>query len=316
MKLSNEVKVGIIAIITIVVFIWLYNFMKGQNILSKDAVYFTVYDKVGGLGESSPVEVNGYRIGVVQSIKFISPVSGKLLVEFSVDKDFRIPVNTVAEIVPVSVLGGMKVQFVYGDGPGFYKPRDTIPGKIGSSLTEMLETEMLPLKDRISDLIGEIDSVLTSVNTVLDPAFRKNLGNTMANLSRTTGSLSNVLGSKEEELKLTLDNLSAFSSMLSENTVRLSQTFENLKGISDTLRSAEIYSAVSNLKTTLANTTRMLENINDGKGSAGQLLTNDSLYTNLSNSLASLDELLKDLKDNPRKYVHFSVFGKKDKSLE
>jgi phospholipid/cholesterol/gamma-HCH transport system substrate-binding protein len=316
MKLSNEVKVGIIAIITIVVFIWLYNFLKGQNILRKDAVYYTVYDKVGGLGESSPVEVNGYRIGVVQSIRFISPVSGKLLVEFSVDKDFRIPVNTVAEIVPVSVLGGMKVQFVYGDGPGFYDFGDTIPGKIESSLTEMLETEMLPLKDRISDLIGEIDSVLTSVNSVLDPAFRKNLGNTMANLSSTTGSLSNILGSKEKELKMTLDNLSAFSGMLSENTVRLSQTFENLQSITDTLRSAEIYTAVSNLKTTLANTTRMLENINEGKGSAGQLLTNDSLYTNLSNSLASLDELLKDLKENPRKYVHFSVFGKKDKSPE
>jgi phospholipid/cholesterol/gamma-HCH transport system substrate-binding protein len=316
MKLSNEVKVGIIAIITIVVFIWLYNFLKGQNILSKDAVYYTVYDKVGGLGESSPVEVNGYRIGVVQSIKFISPVSGKLLVEFSVDKNFRIPVNTVAEIVPVSVLGGMKVQFIYGEGPGFYNSRDTIPGKIGASLTEMLETEMLPLKDRISDLIGEIDSVLTSVNSVLDPDFRKNLGSTMANLSSTTGSLSNVLGSKEKELKLTLDNLSAFSTMLSDNTTRLSQTFENLKGISDTLRSAEIYSAVSNLKTTLANTTRMLENINEGKGSAGQLLTNDSLYTNLSNSLSSLDELLKDMKENPRRYVHFSVFGKKDKPVE
>jgi phospholipid/cholesterol/gamma-HCH transport system substrate-binding protein len=316
MKLSNEVKVGIIAIITIVVFIWLYNFMKGQNILSKDAIYYTVYDKVGGLGESSPVEVNGYRIGVVQSISFISPSSGKLLVEFSVDKNFRIPVNTVAEIVPVSVLGGMKVQFVYGDGPGFYNFKDTIPGKISSSLTEMLESEMLPLKDRISDLIVEIDSVLTSVNTVLDPAFRKNLGNTMANLSSTTGSLSNVLGAKEKELKLTLDNLSAFSSMLSENTVRLSETFENLQSITDTLRSAEIYSAVSNLKSTLVNTTRMLENINEGKGSAGQLLTNDSLYRNLSNSLASLDELLKDLKENPRKYVHFSVFGKKDKPVE
>jgi phospholipid/cholesterol/gamma-HCH transport system substrate-binding protein len=316
MKFSNEVKVGIIAIVTIVVFIWLFNFMKGQNLLSKDAIYYTVYDKVGGLGESSPVEVNGYRIGVVQSISFISPVSGKLLVEFSVDKDFRIPVNTVAEIVPVSVLGGMKVQFVYGDGPGFYNSRDTIPGKISSSLAEMLETEMLPLKDRISDLIGEIDSVLTTVNTVLDPAFRKNLGNTMANLSSTTGSLSNVLGSKEKELKLTLDNLSAFSAMLSENTVRLGETFENLQSITDTLRSADIYSAVSNLRSTLANTTKMLGSINEGKGSAGQLLTNDSLYTNLSNSLASLDDLLKDLKENPGRYVRFSVFGKKDKPVE
>jgi phospholipid/cholesterol/gamma-HCH transport system substrate-binding protein len=103
-KISNEVKVGVIALLTIVVFIWLYNFLKGKNLLNNDGIYYAVYDKVGGLAESSPVEVNGYRVGVVQSIKFIDPISGRLLVQFSVDRDFKIPVGTVAEIVPVSLL--------------------------------------------------------------------------------------------------------------------------------------------------------------------------------------------------------------------
>lgn len=315
-NISNEVKVGLIAIVTIIVFIWLYNFLKGKNLLNKDATYYAVYDRVGGLGESSPVEVNGFRVGVVQSIKFLSPESGKLLVEFSIDKDFKIPVKTVAQVTPVSVLGGMKVQFIYGEGPGFYGQHDTIPSGIDASLTEMIESEFLPVKDRITDLVTVLDSVIGSVNMIIDDNFRQDFKGMVSNLNSTTGSLSNVLGSKETELKQTLDNLSRFSTMLSENSAKLSETFGNLRSITDTLRSADIYQTVSNLKSTLENTTSMLEKLNDGDGSAGQLLTNDSLYTNLNNSLSSLDRLLQDLKDNPKRYVHFSVFGRKDKTQE
>jgi phospholipid/cholesterol/gamma-HCH transport system substrate-binding protein len=217
-SLSNEVKVGIIAIITIVVFIWLYNFLKGKNLLNKDATYYAVYDKVGGLAESSPIEVNGYRVGVVQSIKFIDPVSGRLVVEFSVDKDFKLPKNTVAEIVPISVLGGMKVQFVYGEGPGFYDVMDTIPGRVAESLTDMLETELIPVKNKISHLVTEIDSVISSVNEIMNTSFKKDLGNTMSNISSTSDNIDEILNSKKKELKTTLDNITSFSDMLSRNT--------------------------------------------------------------------------------------------------
>ena len=119
-KISNEVKVGATAILTIAVFIWGYSFLKGKDFFANSAYYYSIYDKVGGLAESSPVEVNGFKVGVVQSIDFLDAESGKLLVSFSVSKNFKLPVNTVAEIVPVSILGGMKVQFAYGDGPGTY----------------------------------------------------------------------------------------------------------------------------------------------------------------------------------------------------
>lgn len=311
-NISNEVKVGIIALVTIVVFIWLYNFLKGKNLLNKDATYYAVYDKVGGLGESSPIEVNGFRVGVVQSIKFLDPVSGRLLVEFSVDRDFKLPKNTVAEIVPVSVLGGMKVQFVYGEGPGFYEVMDTLPGRVAESLTDMLETELIPVKNKISHLVTEIDSVISSINEIMDDNFKKDLGNTMSNISTTSDNIDEILGSKKQELKTTLDNLTSFSNMLSQNTGKLNKTFGSLQNITDTLASADIYGAVNNLRSSLENTTKMLDNLNNGKGSAGQLLTNDSLYNNLNQSLQSLNLLLEDLKANPKRYVHFSVFGKKD----
>lgn len=311
-NISNEVKVGVIAIITIIVFIWLFNFLKGKNLLNKDATYFSIYDRVGGLAESSPVEVNGFRVGVVQSISFVDAISGKLLVEFSVDKDFRLPQNTVAEIIPVSLLGGMKVQFVYGDGPGFYEVMDTIPGRLAESLTDMLETELIPVKNKISHLITEIDSVISSVNDIMNTNFKRDLGNTMSNISSTSDNIDEILGSRKQELKTTLQNLTSFSNMLAENTGKIDQTFGSLQNIADTLASADIYGTINNLRSSLEKTTLMLDNLNNGEGSAGQLLTNDSLYNNLNNSLQSLNILLQDLKENPKRYVHFSVFGKKD----
>ena len=313
-KISNEVKVGAVALLTILVFIWLYNFLKGKEYFKSTNYYYSVYNKIGGLAESSPVEVNGYKVGVVQSIDFVDATSGKLLVVFSVNKDFKLPVNTVAEIVPVSLLGGMKVQFVYGDGPGFYHEDDTIPGRLAESIVDKVETELLPVKEKISNLIVVLDSVIKSVDELMNEDFRKNLGGTVANLNSATGTLNKIMVSKEKDLKATIENLNKFSDMLARNSDKMGNTFTNLERISDTLAAADIYTSVMNLKSSLEKASTMMDNMNKGKGSAGQFLTNDSIYTNLNNSLASLNELLTDMKANPKRYVHFSVFGKKNSS--
>lgn len=312
MKISNEVKVGAVALITIIVFIWLFNFLKGKNYFKKTASYYCIYEEVGGLAESSPVEINGYKVGVVQSIEFIDTESGRLLVEFSVSKDFKLPLNTVAEVTPASLIAGMKVQFVYGNGPGFYSHGDTIPGRLDKGILTALETELVPVKERVFELMSVLDSVITSVNDIMDPAFKRNLNGTIANLHNTTESVDNIIGSKEKELQVSVDNLTRFTQMLSDNSEKMSSTFSNLNTISDTLAAADIYSAASNLKATLENTSVLLGNLNEGKGSAGQLLTNDSLYRNLTLSLESINALLTDMKENPRRYVHFSLFGKKN----
>lgn len=306
-KISNEIKVGSIALLTIIVFVWLFNFLKGKDLFKNTAFYYTVYDEVGGLAESSPVEVNGYKVGVVQSIDFIDEVSGKLLVEFSVDKGFKLPKNTVAEIVPVSLLGGMKVQFVYGNGPGTYTEGDTIPGRLATSLIDEVESEILPVRDKIASLIVVLDSVISSMD---DPDFKENLTGIFSNLNKTTASIDRVIGSKEKELAATLDNINKFTQMLSDNSIKMSKTFSNLESITDTLAAADISTSAAKLKASLENAASLMDNLNKGKGSAGQFFTNDTLYTNLTNSLESLNSLLKDMKANPKRYVHFSVFGK------
>ena len=311
-KISNEVKVGATALLTILVFVWLFNFLKGKDFLKSTAVYYTIYDKVGGLAESSPVEINGYKVGVVRSLDFIDATSGRLLVVFSVKKNFKLPKNTVAEIVPISLLGGMKVQFVYGKGPGTYKDGDTIPGRLAESLIDKIDTEILPVKEKLSNLITVLDSVIASVDEIMDPEFKREFKQTVAHLNNTTSSLDKVLGSKEKELAAIVDNINKFTSMLADNSGKMNKTFTNLETMSDSLKASDISAAVSNLKASLEKASKLMENLNQGKGSAGQFLTNDTLYANLSGSLESLNLLLKDLKANPKRYVHFSIFGKKN----
>jgi phospholipid/cholesterol/gamma-HCH transport system substrate-binding protein len=312
MKISNEVKVGAVALVTIIAFIWLFNFLKGKDYFKSTAIYYSIYDHIGGLAESSPVEINGYKVGVVHSIHFIDETSGKLLVAFSVNKDFQLPLNTVAEVTPVSIIAGMKVQFVYGNGPGFYSDGDTIPGKLAESLMTTLEKEISPIKEKATNLLVLLDSVIGSVNDIMDPEFKKNLKGTIANLNGTSESIDNIIGTKEKELKKTLENITIFSQMLADNSDKMSKSFSNLESITDTIAAADIYNSVLNLKTSLEKASTLFENLNDGKGSAGKFLNNDSLYTNLTNSLESLNALLADMKANPKRYVHFSLFGKKN----
>lgn len=305
-KISHEVKVGFTALITILVFIWLYNFLKGKNLFSNSAHYYVVYDKVGGLAESSPVEVNGYKVGVVQSVKFLDPESGKLLVTLSVDNGFKLPKNTVAEITTATLIAGMKIQFVYGNGPGTYISGDTIPGRLAESLVTKVENELLPLKNKLTDLISVVDSVIGSINDIMDPQVKTDLRSGIASLSNT------AKGIEEGQLKSTLENINTFTRMLAESSGKLTSTFSNLESISDTLSAADIYSLINNLKLSLEKTTVLIDNLNKGQGTAGKLMTNDSLYKNLSSSLSSLNLLLLDMKANPKRYVHFSLFGKKN----
>jgi phospholipid/cholesterol/gamma-HCH transport system substrate-binding protein len=313
MKISNEVKVGATALVTILVFIWLYSFLKGKNLFSSTNNYYAVYNQINGLAGSSPVEINGYKVGVVQAIDFVNDGSGRLVVKISVEKGFDLPVKTTAEITTASLIAGMKIRLLFGEGPGTYKNGDTIPGILAESIITKFEAELVPLREKITGMITNLDSVLTGINDIMSPEFRKNLQGSMSNLNQTTKNIDDILGSKEAELKSMLSDLAKFSKMLSDNSAKLGNTISNLNSISDTLAAADIYTTVLNLKSTLERTSQLMDGMNQGKGTAGQLFTNDSLYMNMNNSIASLDSLLKDLKANPKRYVHFSIFGKKNK---
>jgi phospholipid/cholesterol/gamma-HCH transport system substrate-binding protein len=310
-KISNEFKIGATAFVTILAFIWLYGFLKGRDVFNPNAVYYVIYNDIGGLTETNPVEINGYKAGTVQAIDFINDKSGRLLVTISIDKDFILPQKTVAEITTFSLIAGMKIRLVFGDGPGIYEKGDTIPGILSESILTKMENELAPIRDKVSGLISVLDSVLSGLNDVMSPEFRNNVRGTMSNLNSASRTMNDVISSKDEGLKPMIADMNKFSKMLAENSEKLGSSIGNLKTISDSLAAADIYSAISNLKVTLEKTASIMGKMNDGEGTAGQLFTNDSLYMNLNNSVESLDLLLKDLKENPKRYINVSVFGKK-----
>jgi phospholipid/cholesterol/gamma-HCH transport system substrate-binding protein len=311
-KISNEVKVGATALVTILVFIWLYNFLKGRDLFTSTSSYYSVYKQINGLAVSSPVEINGYKVGVVQSIVFLNDGTGRLVVKVSVKKGFNLPRNTTATVTTATVLAGMKVKLVFGEGPGIYKNGDTIPGILDEGILSRFGSELGPIKDKVISMIGVLDSVLTGINNLINPELSKNLNGSMANLNHFTKNLDDVLASREAELKSMLADLSKFSKMLSDNSGKLGTTLTNLQTITDTLVAADLYKTVTNLKSTLERTSILMDGVTKGKGTAGQIFTNDSLYKSLNNGIASLDSLLKDVKANPKRYVHFSLFGKKN----
>ncbi len=311
MKISNEIKIGSTTIVIIVAFIFMFSFLKGKNVLKSTVNYYAVYDNVGGLAESSPVEVNGFQVGVVQDIRFLDEVSGKLLVVLSVDKNFKLPVNTVAQIKPVSIIAGMKVQLIYGQGPGFYANKDTLKGTLNASIMTTMEEDIDPIILSATSTIENLDSIAQAFANLLSADFVLNLNQIAKNLETTTTTLSNIASTKEEEIDSLIVNLKEFSDMLANNSDKLDRIFTDLGSISDSLAMADIGTTITNLRNSLEATTVLLDNLNSGKGTAGQLLVDEDLYNNLNGTINTLNNLLEDINNYPKKYVHFSLFGKK-----
>jgi len=312
MKISNEVKVGVVALLTIAAFIWLYSFLKGSELFTKTATYNIIYKEIGGLKESSPVEINGYQAGIVQDIKFINDGSGRLAVSVSVDKNFDLPVGTTAEITTASLIAGMKIILIMGDSKEIHSNHDTIPGILATSIIDRIGDQLSPVEGNITHMIVKLDSLITRIHDVFSPQFSSDIKASLDNVNGITANLREISDKEKEALMASISDLNKFTTMLSANSSSLDATLKNIASISDTLASADLAGALGSLRSSLVSTDSILRGLNSGTGTAGKLMTNDSLYNNLNNSLNSLDNLLQDMKDNPKKYVHFSLFGRKD----
>jgi phospholipid/cholesterol/gamma-HCH transport system substrate-binding protein len=312
-KISSEVKIGAIALVTIGVFIWLFSFLKGTELFTKTDSYHIIYSAVGGLQESSPVEINGYQVGVVQGIKFINDGTGRLAVTISVNKNFDLPVGTTAEITTATLIAGMKIVLRFGEGPGTYKYGDTIPGYLAPSIIDKLGNEIAPLKGNITEMVSTLDSLVLQLHSLFSPEFNEDIHGTVTNARKITGDLGEITGAEKKSLSIALENLKKFTDMLAANSNKLDSTLKNLSSISDTLAAADLGHSLASLKGSLQLADSLLKNMNKGNGTAGKLMKDDSLYVNLNNSMKNLDLLLEDIRLHPKRYVHLSVFGKKDK---
>lgn len=304
MKLSKEIKTGLLAIFAISTFILGYNYLKGSSFFQGERVYYAVYDNVEGLDMSSIVMINGLKVGKVKNIE-LDNQTGKLTVKFNIDNNFEFSKTSIAKIYGGGIIGGKSLAIV----PDFENPQlaisgDTLQGTIDEGIMELVNNRLTPLQTKIESAVVGVDSLMMSVNNVMDSNSQKSLRKSIENLTKITSSfaassksLENILNQNEQKLNSTFEHLDI--------------TTKNFAQISDSLAQINLGKIVSELESTLANFKELSENLNSGEGTLGKLMKDESLYTNLEYATKQLEELLQDVKLNPKRYIHVSVFGKK-----
>lgn len=309
-------------IFAVAAFIWGVNFLKGTNLFSQKYILYTIYPKIDGLIPANPLLVNGYKIGQVNKIELIKR-NGEyvVLVKFLLTEDVKIPKGTVAKAISSDLLGSKAVELVYSDSNEFVSSGDTIISETEESLKASVDKRIAPLQAKAENLISSIDSVMVVVNSVLNTKTRENLDKSFESvrkailaLEQTAYKLDDMVGSEKAKISSILSNMNSITQNLESNGKRIDNIIGNLNSISDSLAKAELKSAVNNADKSLKELNKLLSGINSGQGTLGKLAKNDSLYNNLNKSSTDLDKLLKDLRYNPERYIHFSVFGRKDKN--
>lgn len=316
MKINKEVRIGIIVLSAIALSYWGLNYLKGQDIFTSQKAIYAVYDRVDGLLPSNIVQVNGYKIGFVRTISLMPDHSGRLVVSMHIKSDLSIPRNSRAEIFSTDFLGTKAIQLVFGDSKEDIEDGDTLTSSVQTSLTDAVGAEVAPIKEKAENLLASLDSVVAVFREVFNQETKLNLKKSFESISAALNSIDNIattvdtmLGKKNGRIKLLLENLESITSNIKNHNQQIGEVIDNFSGISDTIRKANLSQTILNLKNTLEMTSSVFEKVNKGEGSLGLLVNDDSLYVNLNNTARDLDNLIKDVNANPKKYVQFSLFG-------
>ena len=294
-KWTRELWVGFLGILALLVLYVLINFFKGINLVEDTNTYYVKFDNVEGIVNASPVYINGYKVGNVQDIIYDFDGGEGVIVELSLDDRLKIPADSYAE-VNTSMLGSSTVNVVAGTGDRYLSPGDTITGRLnGSAMDEA--AKMIPA---IAGILPKVDSVLVSLNNVLsNPA----INNSMNNVEQLTARLNSTAAEIDKLLK----------GDITTATGKLVALEDEMLELSSKLNEIEYREIVASLETSLKNIEEITAALNNGEGTAGMLLKDTTLYTRLNNTCEAATLLLEDMKKNPKRYVHFSVFGRKEK---
>lgn len=309
MKYTKEVKTGILALIAVAILIFGYSFLKGQNLLDSSRIFHAVYADVEGLSPSSPVTINGLKVGQITKISFLGE-GGLLVVTFNVDTDFKFSKNSLAQIYGGGLIGGKSLAIVpeYEEGQ-MAKSGDTLPSDIEEGIMELVNERLTPLQVKVERTIVSADSLLTAFNEVINPETRNNIKSTFNDLAESVRSL--------KETAATLNKVVEGNSQKIDHTLtNLEEMSTNFNQFSDTLAQVDLTGMSRDIEQVISDFEQISNKLENGEGTAGKLLNDDDVYQNLERATRQMEQLIQDIKLNPKRYVHFSVFGKKPGSYE
>lgn len=319
MKISNETKVGALAIIGITLLILGFNFLKGNRLFSNDMILTGKYANVQGLTPSSPVMINGLQVGSVSKISNDKSMR-EIMVTINISKDIFIPKNSVALIIP-SPLTTTKVEIRLGDAADYLKSKDTILTEASPGILEDVMKKVDPVLFEVKNAVSSLDTLLGTVNSVLDVKAKNNIGSTLENLNKisasmlvSSASLQQLLNDQTGALAKTLNNVNSITGNLAANNSKVTSVMTNLDKTTTKFAELDLQKTLTTLDGAINDLKNMIGKFNNSNGSLGLLLNDPSLYKNLASTGNKLNLLLDDIRLNPKRYVSISVFGKKQKN--
>lgn len=291
------------------------NFLKGKRIFNKERIFYALYDKVDGLSKSDKVTIKGFKVGHISEVKFTDQNASKLLVAFTVDGNYNIPQNTIAQIVTTDIMGSRSLELEFPKIVDKYAHSgDTLQGTLSKGLKEEVSAQVLPIKAKAEELMSSLDTLLVSAHTVLGSNSQQNLiasiesmSKTFKHLEKATGNLEDIIGSEKGTMVGILKNFESITQNLKKNEDKISNILTNFSSLTDTLVQADVAGTLIETQRALQEFADIMKSVNKGEGSVGAFLTDRGLYNQMENAATNLNRLMSDIRLNPKKYVSFSL---------
>ena len=303
--MSKEIKVGLLAVVALVALAIGFNFLRGSNLLSNDRTYYAIYPKVDGLNVGAPVILNGIKVGQVKNLELQPEMNNSVRASIELEKGVTVGDSTKAGLSG-SLLGSKTITLVLGPNSKQFSGGETLKTTTAVSLTDVVQA-------RATVLLDTVNSTLAHLNGFLNKDAQTNIQGTLVGARQSTEALQQLIASNQANINQITRNLAQMSAALNKSTAKLDRIANNFTQLSDSLKSAPIGPTMRNLNATMAEAQTSLRGVstalNDKKGSLGKLINDTLLYNNLNATAASSNELISDMKANPKRYVHFSVFG-------
>ena len=314
MKLNKEFKIGLIITAALVLLYWGFNFLKGKDVFSSERIFIAVYDDVAGLEKTNPIIINGLNVGQVRDMYFSGAGNSKVVIEMVLKDPIPIPADSRAKIMS-SLLGSKTVEIVLGSSADMAEPGDTLAADLESTIKEEVDRQLRPLKIKAENIMSSIDSVLSLFQTIFGKSNTDNfaksvehIANSFENLESASETIDTLLYNQKSRMERIMENIEDITHNLDENEGQFNNIITNFSTLSDTLAKVKFAETMQHVSQTMAQLDEVSKKINEGNGSLGMLVNDDSLYIELAKSSRELNLLLEDIRLHPKKYVKVSVF--------